>query len=152
MKAWLLCAVAPSPGQVLSSSSSWPDNLPSRTRSAKGVDCGDGLDPDAGGWPAFSMVPVCCCSFCPEISGSPRRGPISPLGPGGPCWCDVGEEPRAVSGGWRGLLVIRKIMSCSDRIVGTIPHQRAADTLVPVCIAISWSCYMVVVGASSMME
>lgn len=57
-----------------------------------------------------------------------------------------------VGEGEAGLLVSSRIMSHSDRMVRKVPHQRVADTLVPVCIANSRSRYVVVVGAGSVME
>lgn len=79
------------PGQ--SPFSSWLDTLPLGIKGAVEVDCAGA----AGGGLVVSRDLVCCLSFCPESSCGSLRGPISLVGTGGLCCCDVGEDPHAQS-------------------------------------------------------
>lgn len=126
-------------------------------KSALEVDCAGAVGLAAGGGPAFSRVLPCCSSFCLESSYGILRGPIGPLGTGAPCCCDAGEDPRAVSQEKRFAHnqkkkdgTLWKYWYCLQ--IGRGSHHRVANTVVPVCIAISWSCYITVVGASPVME
>lgn len=125
--------------------------------------CAGGGGPGAGGGPAASKVPVCCGSFYWESFFGTARGPISLGGSGALCYCDAGEDLHAVRQNKRvELIKIRlsrfycergaTLKNKKQKTISIRSHHGIADTVVPVCIAISRSSYVTIVGTNPIVE
>lgn len=91
-----------------------------------------------------------------HLSGGDWNSLLLPCRRGTPCYQSKREKRVAHDQkvkGWQMSSSNNNLNSFENNtVLDCRSHHRVADTVVPVCIAISWSCYITVMGASPVVE